>query len=163
MSARSFGTLIDSEPSTPAYSPRQGSNWDDSTLVLLPHVKSGEATPREPAWDMLVPLQKPPKKRFSRHKSKTLISKDMPANASLSSHPVVSIQEEPQKENHPPAEEEREQKDEEEQPAQSDPLGKLTSRMKSLLKRKNPSEKKEKRKRNYYELDRVETVHWTEL
>ena len=88
----------------------------------------------------------------------------MPAHASLSSHPVVSIQEEqPQKENHPPAEEEREKKDEEEQPAQSDPLGKLTSRMKSLLKRKNPGEKKEKRKRNYYELDRVETVHWTEL
>lgn len=74
---------------------------------------------------------------------------------------MVSIQEEPQKENHAPAEEEREKK-EEEQPAQSDALGKLTSRVKNLLKRKNPAEKKE-RKRNYYELERVETVHWTEL
>lgn len=110
---------------------------------------------------MLVPLQKPPKKRFSRHKSKTLVSKEMPANASLSSHPVVSIQEEPQKENDAPVVEEREKK-EEEQPAQSDPLGKLTSRVKNLLKRKSPAERKE-RKRNYYDLERVETVHWTEL
>ncbi|KAF2450502.1 hypothetical protein P171DRAFT_479586 [Karstenula rhodostoma CBS 690.94] len=161
MSAKSFGTLIDSEPSTPAYSPRQGSNWDGSTLVLLPPVKAGEATPGEPAWDMLVPLQKPPKKRFSRHKSKTLISKEMSANTTLSSLPVVSIQEEPQKENHTPTEEDGEKK-EEEQPAQSDPLGKLTLRVKNLLKRRNPAEKKE-RKRSYYELERVETVHWTEL
>ncbi|KAK7186311.1 hypothetical protein DPSP01_009298 [Paraphaeosphaeria sporulosa] len=160
MSAKSFGTLIDSEPSTPAYSPRQGSNWDGSTLVLLPHVRAGDATPREPAWDMLVPLQKPPKKRFSRHKSKSLISKEMLPTASPSSHPAVPIQEEPQTENHAPVEEEREKK-EEEQPPQ-DSLGKLTSRVKNLLKRKNPTEKKE-RKRNYYEIERVETVHWTEL
>jgi pyruvate dehydrogenase phosphatase len=131
-------------------------------LVLLPPMKAGDATPREPAWDMLVPLQDPPKKRFSRHKSKTLISKEMPTNTSLSSHPVLSIQEEPQKENHSPAEEEREKKNEGEQPAQSDALGKLTSRVKNLLKRKNPGEKKQ-RKRNYYEVERVETVHWTEL
>lgn len=75
----------------------------------------------------------------------------------------MPIQEEPQKENHAPAEDEREKKAEDEQAAQSDPLGKLTSRVKSFLKRKNTGEKKEKRQRNYYELDRVETVHWTEL
>lgn len=163
MSGKSFGTLIDSEPSTPAYSPRQGSNWDSSTLVLLPHVKSGDATPREPAWDMLVPLQKPPKKRFSRHKSKSVVSKEMPANASLSSHPVVSIQEEPPTEKSASTEEDqaKQGKKEEEQPPQ-DSLGKLTSRVRNLLKRKNPAEKKE-RKRTYYEIERVETVHWTEL
>ncbi|KAJ4292623.1 hypothetical protein N0V90_009286 [Kalmusia sp. IMI 367209] len=166
MSARSFGTFIDSEPSTPAYSPRMGSNWDDSTLVLLPPIRSNDSSPREPAWDMMIPLQKPPKKRFSRHKPKLSISKDVPVNASLSSHPVNTIQEETQKENHRPAEEEQEKKEEEdddEQSAQSDPLGKLASRMKSLLRRRSNGEKKEKRARNYYELDRVETVHWTEL
>ncbi|KAL5375581.1 hypothetical protein PMIN06_011495 [Paraphaeosphaeria minitans] len=172
MSAKSFGTLIDSEPSTPAYSPHQGSSWDGSTLVLLPHVKAGDVTPGEPAWDMLVPLQKPPKKRFSRHKAKSLIGKEMAAHAHahapVPSHPVVSIQEEePQKEKHVAAEEEQgtkegeREKKEEEQPPQ-DSLGKLTSRVKNLLKRKNPAEKKE-RKRNYYEIERVETVHWTEL
>ncbi|KAF1971688.1 hypothetical protein BU23DRAFT_600219 [Bimuria novae-zelandiae CBS 107.79] len=162
MSGKSFGTFIDSEPSTPAYSPRMGSNWEGSTLVLLPPVKSDDSTPREPRWDMLVPLQKPPKKRFSRHKLKPSISKDTSVGAPRFSHPVRPIQEEPQKENHPPlVEEEEEKKEGGEGPVQSDPLGKLATRMKSLLKRRGNSEKKGRRER--FEVERVETVHWTEL
>lgn len=59
MSARSFGTVIDSEPSTPAYSPRMDYDWDGSSLVLLrPMTSSSEpASPSEPAWDMLSPVQ----------------------------------------------------------------------------------------------------------
>ena len=117
---------------------------------------------------MLVPLQKPPKKRFSRHKPKMSISKDVPVTTSLSSHPVKpipvrTIQEETPKQVHAPAEEEKEKesKEVEGEPVQSDPLGKLALRMKSLLKRRSNGEKKEKRPR--FELDRVETVHWTEL
>ncbi|KAK3201802.1 hypothetical protein GRF29_164g761457 [Pseudopithomyces chartarum] len=166
MSAKSFGTLIDSEPSTPAYSPRMGSNWDSSTLVLLPPVKSSDPSPHEPKWEMLVPLQKPPKKRFSRHKPKMSVSKDVPVITSVSSHPakpipINTIQEEKPKENHAPVEEEKESKDAEGESVQSDPLGKLALRMKSLLKRRSNGEKKEKKPR--FELDRVETVHWTEL
>lgn len=61
MSAKSFGTFIDSEPSTPAYSPRMDHDWDNSTLVLLrPTSSSSEpSTPKEPTWDMMVPLQVP--------------------------------------------------------------------------------------------------------
>lgn len=130
--------------------------------MLLPPVKSDDSSPHEPRWDMLVPLQKPPKKRFSRHKPKTSISKETSANVSLSSHPVKTIQEEPQKENSPPVEEEQEKKDVEEDPVQTDPLGKLATRMKTLWKRRSNSERKEKI-RQRWEVERVETVHWTEL
>lgn len=115
---------------------------------------------------MLVPLQKPPKKRFSRHKPKMSVSKDVPVITSVSSHPakpipINTIQEEKPKENHAPVEEEKESKDAEGESVQSDPLGKLALRMKSLLKRRSNGEKKEKKPR--FELDRIETVHWTEL
>ncbi|KAI2481188.1 PTC1 Serine-threonine protein phosphatase [Pyrenophora tritici-repentis] len=50
MSAKSFGTFIDSEPSTPAYSPRMDHGWDDSSVVLVrPMSSSSEpSSPTEP-------------------------------------------------------------------------------------------------------------------
>ncbi|KAI1576583.1 PTC1 Serine threonine protein phosphatase [Pyrenophora tritici-repentis] len=58
MSAKSFGTFIDSEPSTPAYSPRMDHGWDDSSVVLVrPMSSSSEpSSPTEPVWRMLQPL-----------------------------------------------------------------------------------------------------------
>jgi hypothetical protein len=58
MSARSFGTIIDSAPSTPAYSPRMDYEWNTSTLVLLRPLSSSSepSSPTEPAWDMIQPI-----------------------------------------------------------------------------------------------------------
>lgn len=164
MSAKSFGTFIDSEPSTPAYSPRMGSTWDGSTLVLLSPVSSVSSSPMEPVWEMMTPLQQPPKKSL-RHRTKPSLTKPVPATSALSSHPIKAVQPESQKENQAPPEEETEQQTTEETPPQVAPLEKLATRMKSLLRRKMSSEKKSEKRRKgyYYELDRIEDVHWTEM
>lgn len=104
-----------------------------------------------------------------RHRAKPSLTKEIAITTSLQSHPLTPLPVESQKENQPPVEKATEQKVEEEQDHSSHaaPLEKLASRMKSLLKRKNTGEKKaekiEKRKKGYYDLDRVEDVHWTEM
>ena len=46
----------------------------------------------------------------------------------------------------------------------SAPLGKLATKMKTILRRKTVSkEKPEKKRRGYADLERMETVHWTEM
>lgn len=130
-------------------------------MMLMPPIKSSDPSPHEPKWDMLVPLQKPPRKRFSRHKPKTSLGRETAPTVPSPTYPAKRILEEPQKENQAPAGEEAEKRDEEEEPKQNDALGKLATRMKSLLKRRSNGEKKEKRPR--FEMERVETVHWTEL
>jgi pyruvate dehydrogenase phosphatase len=42
-------------------------------------------------------------------------------------------------------------------------FGRLASKMKLMLRRKNTNAKKEKKKRHYEEVDRIEDVHWTEM
>jgi pyruvate dehydrogenase phosphatase len=43
-------------------------------------------------------------------------------------------------------------------------FGKLATKMKLMLRRKNTNaKKKEKKKRQYEEVDRIEDVHWTEM
>lgn len=177
MSARSFGTFIDSEPSTPAYSPRTGSSWDGSTLVLLSPVSSAASSPTEPAWQMM----KPPK-RMTRHKPQPSLKKEISLGAAMSGTPVVpAIREEeatPEKKEKQDtlSEDEKENAPNEKQPETTDqektlsqPLERLTTRMKSLLRQrsetnaKRRAEKMEKKQKRYLELDRVETTHWTEL
>jgi pyruvate dehydrogenase phosphatase len=43
------------------------------------------------------------------------------------------------------------------------PLGKLASRMKSMLKRRNTEKRRLRKERGYYEVDHVEDAHWTEM
>ncbi|KAF2677074.1 hypothetical protein K458DRAFT_396334 [Lentithecium fluviatile CBS 122367] len=170
MSARSFGTFIDSEPSTPAYSPRMGSTWDNSTLVLLSPVSSVSSTQGEPAWQMMPPIQKPPK-RMTRHKVHPPLTKEVSLGAALASFPVTPVTPELATEDTAATKEveedvEAEKKAEEEQKTQAAPRReRLTARMKSLLRRRteNNNKKKAEKKKAYIELDRVETVHWTEL
>lgn len=185
MSAKSFGTFIDSEPSTPAYSPRMDYEWDSSTLVLLrPMSSSSEpSTPTEPAWDMMAPIKLsqrlPPKS--SRPKNSAVTAHENSTGTSLSAPPVKkSRSAKPakearvidlcQKENQAPQEEDLED-DEKKQlqeesatNASSAPLGKLASKMKLMLRRKNTNEKKkQKKEKDYYDVDRMDDVHWTEM
>jgi hypothetical protein len=83
MSARSFGTIIDSAPSTPAYSPRMDYEWNTSTLVLLrPMSSSSEpSSPTEPAWDMIQPMddaQQAPSQSGTSRKKSSVIVREMP-------------------------------------------------------------------------------------
>jgi hypothetical protein len=188
MSARSFGTIIDSEPSTPAYSPRAGYSWDDSRLVLLPPVPSSPSTPAEPVWDMMVPIQKAPKKRprrFSRKPSlarqpTTTSDKEIEAKTALSSHPARPAHLRSQSQNdfyyhHPTSKEmtegasekehdEEEAKGDDEETAQSGlSFDNLTLKMKALLRRKSDTDRRTEKKWKNLELQRMETSHWTEL
>ncbi|KAF2637388.1 hypothetical protein P280DRAFT_101629 [Massarina eburnea CBS 473.64] len=160
MSAKSFGTFIDSEPSTPARSPRTGSSWDNSTLVLLTPVPS-PSTPAEPPWDMVVPMQEPPKRRphmFSKMPSLTpsygVDNREVNVNTSLSSNSVRHIRSQSQKEMHTAIEAPiEEKKEEEEEEAQGDLKNRIVTkieRVKSLCGRKSdPQNRTEKRRKNY--------------
>ncbi|KAF2107591.1 hypothetical protein BDV96DRAFT_653670 [Lophiotrema nucula] len=170
LSARSFGTFIESTPSTPAFSPRQHSTqWDGSALIFLSPVPSTTtSSPPEPEWDMMT---------AGPESSKPLIHDGVPSglgispNTSLASHPTRTPHGSMQKENVPPTledarkEPETECKAEEEEPSQSDTLEKLASRVRSILRRKPASEKKSRRRRRREEMDyvRAEDVHWTEM
>ncbi|PVI08383.1 hypothetical protein DM02DRAFT_607799 [Periconia macrospinosa] len=180
MSARSFGTVIDSEPSTPAYSPRSGSSWDDSRLVLLPPVPSSPTTPAEPVWDMMVPIQKAPKKRPLRFSMKPSLSrqpttnseKDVDPKTALSSHPAKPKHLRSQSEKeilhhlYPPSEKEQESEEvkSEGETQNAPPLDRLALKMKQLLRRKSDTDRRSTDKKwKNYELQRMETSHWTEL
>lgn len=184
MSAKSFGTFIDSEPSTPAYSPRMDYEWDSSTLVLLrPMSSSSEpATPTEPVWDMMAPIKLsqrlPP---VSSRKKPGTTAHEVSRVATLSPPPVKKTRSAKpakenrvvdlcQKENQAPQDEgldndEKKQLEEDlNTNASSAPLGKLASKMKLMLRRKNTSDKKKpKKEKDYYDVDRMDDVHWTEM
>ncbi|KAI4648629.1 uncharacterized protein J4E78_008692 [Alternaria triticimaculans] len=175
MSAKSFGTFIDSEPSTPAYSPRMDHQWDDSSVVLVrPMSSSSEpSSPTEPVWRMLQPLpvKAPPKPKAStvRAQSKEPVSsaKEISSQTSLSSHPTkqASYVNRPHaiklaslsQQDFPPKSEDIPQGDvTSPQPTASTPtaaaFGKLANKMKLMLRRKNTNaKKKEKKKREYEE------------
>jgi hypothetical protein len=115
---------------------------------------------------MMAPLKKPkavPRKQKVMPESATKISKE----TSLSSHPTKDLVDERHKENQPPAEDAEAKADEEckqDEDAAHAPLGTLVTRMKSMLRRKTVSEKKiEKKRRRYENLERMDTMHWTEM
>jgi pyruvate dehydrogenase phosphatase len=183
MSARSFGTFIDSEPSTPAYSPRMDYDWDSSTMVLLrPMSSSSEpSSPTEPVWDMIEPMKSPQQTSGPlpiRHKSPSIVTNETFLGTRLVPAPTKrtkSIQK-PQPLEHiraPDAvstgrrelhNEVHEVKSPTEQATGNSgaPLGKLASKMKSMLRRRSAQDKKkEKKEKDYY--DPAEIVHWTEM
>jgi pyruvate dehydrogenase phosphatase len=185
MSARSFGTFIDSEPSTPAYSPRVDYDWDDSTLVLLRPISSSSEppSPTEPTWDMVVPMEssKQPTALYESAQKGPLATTRKPfLGTRLASPPVkkpktprkaqpakeVQAADISQKENDDPHKDEENDKVKEhlEQPADSStaPFGKLASKMKLMLRRRSATndKKKEKREKDYY--DPEENLHWSE-
>ncbi|KAF2259809.1 hypothetical protein CC78DRAFT_585573 [Lojkania enalia] len=176
MSAKSFSTFIESEPSTPGFSPRiSPENWNDSSILLLSPVSSAPSSPPEPEWEMMTPSRN---RNRSMKDAPTMVSPMMsPAHGlripeiPISSPPVKTRVLESQTENilptasesHPNAD--TEPKAEEEPPSSSAPLGKLATRMKSILRRKTTSEKNESRRRRareeYYYVG--EDSHWTEM
>ncbi|KAF2127923.1 hypothetical protein P153DRAFT_376853 [Dothidotthia symphoricarpi CBS 119687] len=192
MSARSFGTFIDSEPSTPAYSPRMEDAWDSSTLVVLRPMSSSSApsTPAEPTWDMVTSATKSTTYNTQGPTTKT---PEISTQTSLASHPFARANTSPevirskkvlninivrpnkiaeisQEEVQMPVEESVDDgttKPSEEQTAQPNaaPFGKLATRMKSLLRRRTTGDKKKEKKpkESLPEIDRMEDVHWTEM
>ncbi|KAF1939023.1 hypothetical protein EJ02DRAFT_268282 [Clathrospora elynae] len=185
MSAKSFGTFIDSEPSTPAYSPRMDHEWDSSSVALVRPLSSSSepSSPIEPAWRMLEPVKLPSKTSTPAvyHKEPATLAKEISSNNSLSSHPakqarLVSRPKEfkladlSQREDYIPKSEEIEANGEKKTHEQTSStpttaaFGKLASKMKLMLRRKNTSaKKKQKKKREHEEVDRIEDVHWTEM
>jgi pyruvate dehydrogenase phosphatase len=185
MSARSFGTFIDSEPSTPAYSPRMDYEWDHSNTVLLrPMSSSSEpSSPSEPVWDMIKPMeviQQAPAPLRTTRKGPTVLMREVPPGPRLASPPPKRVKLPPKSRTVIPVEVYRpspqvndlqlkEQSNEvkvpREQPTTTStaPFGKLASRMKMMLRRKstNDGKKKEKKEKDYY--DPVEDIHWTEM
>ncbi|KAF1914305.1 hypothetical protein BDU57DRAFT_557973 [Ampelomyces quisqualis] len=190
MSARSFGTFIESEPSTPALSPRMDHEWDNnSTLVILRPMSSCSepATPTEPGWDMIKPVEDtPPAPGPLRaiHKEPAVITTELAPSPRLEAPPTKRVRLPPQprpfvptqavdtmyKENIPAAKNESNEIKSPTGPSMrmsTAPLGKLASRMKLLLRRKSTTEEKKAKKakkekeKDYY--DPVEDVHWTEM
>ncbi|XP_014551896.1 hypothetical protein COCVIDRAFT_111675 [Bipolaris victoriae FI3] len=190
MSAKSFGTFIDSEPSTPAYSPRIGTEWNNSSVLLVrPTSSSSEpASPGEPVWRMLKPLpvKAPPKPKqkptsvVSQSMASAVGTKEVSSNMSLYSHhtkearhisrPTEFKLADLSQQNYPPKCEDIELSADEKPGEQnggtptSAAFGRLASKMKLMLRRKNnDTKKKEKKQRHYEEVDRIEDKHWTEI
>ncbi|KAH6643168.1 hypothetical protein C7974DRAFT_386947 [Boeremia exigua] len=209
MSAKSFGTFIDSAPSTPAYSPRQeGGEWSDSQITILRPMSSASlpSSPTEPAWDMMAPLEQsiqasPTSEDHSLARPKLSTAASTPLTLSkpvkrikLATPPQAAaidlpdmttpidretaLRKEAEAQARKLVEEEEEAtaaaaaKKPQEAPEKSQPLspksdtaplGKLATRMKSLLKRKPGEKKKEKKSRSHQEFDRLEDAHWSEM
>jgi pyruvate dehydrogenase phosphatase len=186
MSAKSFGTFIDSEPSTPAYSPRMDYEWGDSTLVLLnPMSASSEpSTPTEPAWDMIMPgdstKQQPAGLHISDPKGPFVSAAQQFFGPRLTPAPTKEAKaargrSQSAKEIHTvatlskaigrPHEKEDGEAKENEEPAVDDsaaPLVKLASKVKFMLRRRSATseKKKEKKEKDYYGPE--EYLHWSE-
>ncbi|KAL1601323.1 hypothetical protein SLS59_005477 [Nothophoma quercina] len=229
MSAKSFGTFIDSAPSTPAYSPRQvGEEWGNSQIAILRPMSSSSlpSSPTEPAWEMMDPVKKPdnitateearslirPKlptaastplalsKPVKRTKPAALIratTTDVPKvrkdssvstneKKSLASAETTAEEDTLRKEaeaqarklveeeeaaaaptaKSPPAATTKSQEVVAPEPSpktDAAPLGKLATRMKSLLRRNTSEKKKEKKSKPAQEFDRLEDAHWSEM
>jgi hypothetical protein len=120
------------------------------------------------------PIQKAPK-RMTRHKAGPQLTKEVSLGAALSSWPTTpavpeireegctcgAVQKPPVKDQDADEDEETVVEEEAKAPTAST-REKLTTRMKSLLRRRTEKRKAEKKRREF-ELDRVETTHWTEL
>lgn len=223
MSAKSFGTFIDSTPSTPAYSPRhEGGEWGQSHITILRPMSSSSlpSSPTEPAWEMLTPVKQPTNATSSEDCSiaKSKLSTTIPKPLALSRpvkrsktaasarsitspasgvHATIAAtgasntdlakavqaasnedalrQEADVQARKLVADEEAsaatsQQLIDRSQPEQSlrndtAPLGKLATRMKSLLRRNTGDRKKDKSKskKEQQEFDRLEDEHWSEM
>ncbi|EAT81175.1 hypothetical protein HBH56_133590 [Parastagonospora nodorum] len=186
MSARSFGTFIDSEPSTPAYSPRMDYDWDKSSTVLLrPMSSSSEpSSPTEPVWDMIKPVEITQQASIplrTNHKEHDAIMRDMPPPAPgpprLASPPPRSVRRPSQPRTvipvevyrPPPRDNDKEESKEAEAPVEQPtsnstaPFSKITSRMKMMLRRRSTTDKKKEKKKEKDYYDPVEDVHWSEM
>jgi pyruvate dehydrogenase phosphatase len=187
MSATSATTHIDSAPSTPAWSPRSmDDTWDSKSALLRPMSScSAPSSPREPKWEMMEPL------KDSKNATPDVESPvaDVSASEALRSHPV----DEPASVNQStPATtrkdstleapswlgtmlpSDKHQDEEAKQKTHQDPitvtspapLGKLATRMRSMLRRRNTSNKNTKKKsRAHEEIERLEDAdkHWSEM
>ncbi|KAF3037951.1 hypothetical protein E8E12_005520 [Didymella heteroderae] len=204
MSAKSFGTFIDSAPSTPAYSPRQGGGeWGNSQITILRPMSSSSlpSSPTEPTWEMMAPV-KQPVNIFSAKEDCTLARPKLPTASSTPlalSKPVKRAKpaapmrstttdipnvaktssEEDALRKEAEAQARKLVQDEEEAAKSQDatekpqplpspksdtaPLGKLATRMKSLLRRNTSEKKKEKRNKPQQEYDRLDDAHWSEM
>ncbi|KAF3002559.1 hypothetical protein E8E13_007809 [Curvularia kusanoi] len=216
MSAKSFGTFIDSAPSTPAYSPREVSEeWGNSQITILRPMSSSSlpTSPTEPSWEMMAPVKQPPavtvaegrglarpklsaassmpfalSKPTKRNKpsvparaitdvsktSKSISEEDLlrreadakarrlvEAEEAIAASDLVAV-------TVPVAVSKRQEAGDKQQPepspkTDSAPLGKLATRMKSLLRRNTSEKKKEKKVKPPQEFDRLEDAHWTEM
>ncbi len=207
MSAKSFGTFIDSAPSTPAYSPRQeGGEWGNSQITILRPMSSSSlpSSPTEPAWEMMAPIKQPahvspplkdcsivkPKLTTASSsplilskpvkKTKSVPPKDMAPtddrkmtklstkedklrqNAEMQARKLVEEQEVAAATNRP--QETADNSPPEPSPkTDTAPLGKLATRMKSLLRRNTSEKRKEKKGKTQQEFDRLEDAHWSEM
>jgi pyruvate dehydrogenase phosphatase len=176
MSARSFGTFIDSEPSTPAYSPRMDHEWDNnSTLVLLRPMSSCSepASPTEPVWDMIKPFERSPPAAVplkARRKERTVVMREMALSPRLEAPPTKRARSPAKRARSPPqprafvpaqpidaAHKENifAAKDEsnrlkpptgQSMGMSTAPLGKLASRMKLMLRRRSTTDEKKAKK-----------------
>ncbi|PSN71772.1 hypothetical protein BS50DRAFT_235645 [Corynespora cassiicola Philippines] len=111
------------------------------------------------------PAPKPKPKKASLVKRISMASKEVTKGSSHQSHPVVPIIEEPQGDGASTTKKEADEKKTGEDDAdQAAPLEKLASKVKFMLRRKSGGEsRKEKRRREWDEFERVEEVHWTEM
>jgi hypothetical protein len=181
MSARSFGTFIDSEPSTPAYSPRMEYDWDSSTPVRLRPMSSCSepGSPTEPVWEMMKPIENAPRAQVplsTSRKEPSVIMTTMTSTPRLaapptkrekpSSKPKLSIQSEVAQPLRKDYTEEAQAPAEQPTGISTAPLGKLASKMKLMLRRKSTTDSKKKKEKKEKEKDYyspVEEVHWTEM
>ncbi|KAF2017517.1 hypothetical protein BU24DRAFT_407537 [Aaosphaeria arxii CBS 175.79] len=177
MSARSIETFIDSTPSTPAYSPRAGWGWDGSTIVLL---SPGPSATSESEWAARAASLRRPSRtpspvpvqhaRKESTKSLHLVAREITPSASLSSHPVLPMPVYYHKEDSTMEEESSDEKNEEKTRSSDTssgiaPFGKIAKGFKSMLKRKGSGTEKraQRRRREHPEMERIETMHWTEM
>ncbi|KAJ4991011.1 hypothetical protein SVAN01_03582 [Stagonosporopsis vannaccii] len=210
MSAKSFGTFIDSAPSTPAYSPRpEVEEWSNSQITILRPMSSSSlpSSPTEPAWEMMDPIKQPPTaspssedhslarpKLLTAYQSPLALSqpvkrarpavptnttscltaRDAPKPAQSTSEQDTLRQEaeeqvrkliEGEEQAVVPKPQELRDMSQPESSVKTDtaPLGKLATRMKSLLRRNTSEKKREKNRKQQQEFDRLEDAHWSEM
>ncbi|KAF2623005.1 hypothetical protein BU25DRAFT_414769 [Macroventuria anomochaeta] len=203
MSAKSFGTFIDSAPPTPAYSPRQmGEEWGHSQITILRPMSSSSlpSSPTEPAWEMMAPVKQPanpvpalegctlvrpklptatstplalskPVKKTKQAAPTRATTTDVSKLASTTSKEDALRREAEAQARKLVGEEEAAKSPEATEKSQPEPspktdtapLGKLATRMKSLLRRNTSEKKKEKKDKPAQEFDRLEDAHWSEM
>jgi pyruvate dehydrogenase phosphatase len=137
----------------------------------------------EPSWNMMVPLKVPPRTTVTQGRSTEppITTKKISANTSLSSHPTkqpksvkrpkeIKIVDVSQKENlvaresNHNATEMNKTPEEQTSVTSPAPFGKLASKMKFMLRRRSTENKKKpKKEKEQIEVDRIESVHWTEM
>ncbi|KAG9200150.1 hypothetical protein G6514_007504 [Epicoccum nigrum] len=217
MSAKSFGTFIDSAPSTPAYSPREvGGEWCSSQITILRPMSSSSlpSSPTEPDWEMMAPAKQPmtvsasegraiirpelstasstplvlskPTKRTKPSIPVRATTTDIPKISQVSSEEdalrrqaeaqarmLVEVEEAAAASattvtaapaSVPKTQESGDNLQPESSPkADTASLGKLATRMKSLLRRNTSEKRKEKKPKPQQEFVSLDDAHWTEM